>query len=124
TSASVCWPRDLLPTNFPSARVLTYGYDTHVRHRLGPVLNSTTVYDISGDFLVVLEACRRSEPSRPLLFVAHSLGGIVVKEMLRRAKNCQSRQPHLHQICGATVGIMFFGTPHGGADPRGLLLSV
>ncbi|KAK3331734.1 hypothetical protein B0T19DRAFT_413885 [Cercophora scortea] len=124
TSASVCWPRDLLPTTFPSARVLTYGYDTHIRHRLGPVLNSTTVYDIAGDFLVALEAQRRSEPSRPLLFVAHSLGGIVVKEMLRRAKNCQSRQPHLHQICGATVGIMFFGTPHGGADPRGLLLSV
>jgi hypothetical protein len=44
---AVYWPRDLLPATVPHARVLTYGYNTHVRHRLGPALNRNTVYDIA-----------------------------------------------------------------------------
>ena len=30
-------------------------------------------------------------------------------------------QSHLRSIYESTSGIVFFGTPHGGADPRGLL---
>jgi hypothetical protein len=121
SSATICWPRDLLPVTIPHARVLTYGYDTNLRHILGSPLNKTTVYDIAWDFLITLEAERRPEPSRPLLFVAHSLGGIVVKELLRQASGCQSRQPHLYDVFNSTIGIVFFGTPHCGADPRGVL---
>lgn len=75
----VYWPRDLVPLTIPNARVLTYGYDTHIRHRFGSQINKSTVYDIAWDFLVSLEAARRYEPMRPLLFIAHSLGGIVVE---------------------------------------------
>ncbi|RYP89313.1 hypothetical protein DL769_000068 [Monosporascus sp. CRB-8-3] len=121
SSTPVYWPRDLLPKTIPYARVLTHGYDTHLRHVLGSPLNRATVYDIAWDFLVALEAERRQEPSRPILFVAHSLGGIIVKEMLRRANGCQSYQRHLHNVFNSTIGIVFFGTPHGGADPRGFL---
>ncbi|KAK3345869.1 hypothetical protein B0T25DRAFT_583166 [Lasiosphaeria hispida] len=32
--------------------------------------------------------------------------------------------PHLYNIFGSTAGIVFFGTPHGGADPRGFLQHV
>ncbi|KAI9778856.1 MAG: hypothetical protein M1839_007819 [Geoglossum umbratile] len=117
---AVYWPRDLLPATVPSARVLTYGYDTHIRHKLGPPLNKSTVYDIAWDFLVALEAERRAEPLRPALFVVHSLGGIVVKEMLRRSSSCHRGQTHFQHIFSSTMGIVFFGTPHGGADPRGI----
>jgi hypothetical protein len=86
--APVYWPRDLIPETVPNARVLTYGYDTHIRHWCGPPLSKNTVYDISWDFLVALEAERRLDPLRPILFVAHSLGGIVVKEMVRRSNSC------------------------------------
>lgn len=119
-SRLVYWPKDLLPATVPGARILTYGYDTHLRHVFGPPLNKTTVYDIAWDFLVALEANRRLHSSRPILFVAHSLGGIVVKETLRRSNGCRSGQSHLHTVFESTIGIVFFGTPHGGADPRGL----
>ena len=78
----------------------------------------TTVYDIAWDFLVALEAERRAEPSRPVIFVVHSLGGIVVKEVLRRSSECHQSQTHLRDIYVSTIGVMFFGTPHRGADPR------
>ncbi|PMD33669.1 hypothetical protein L207DRAFT_438320, partial [Hyaloscypha variabilis F] len=124
TSRTVYWPRELIQETIPNARVLTFGYDTHVRHVLGPPVSRSTVYDIAWDFLVALEAERRHESSRPILFIAHSLGGIVVKEMLRRSSSCHLSQPQLQEVFESTIGIMFFGTPHGGADPRGFLQHV
>jgi hypothetical protein len=87
-------------------------------------VNRNTVYDIAWDFLVALEAERRAEASRPVLFIVHSLGGIVVKEMLRRSSSCHLGQAHLRGIFESTIGIIFFGTPHAGADPRGFLLRI
>lgn len=115
------WPRDLVPSTLPHARVLTYGYDTRIRHKAGPDINKDTLCDIAWNLLVSLEGSRRHGPSRPILFIVHSLGGIVVKEMLRRAKACQLGQAHLRNVFQSTVGIIFFGTPHAGADPRGFL---
>jgi hypothetical protein len=102
----------------PNARVLTYGYDANIRHRFDAPISKSTVYDIGMDLLVSLEAERRSEPSRPLIFVAHSLGGIVVKEAIRRSHGFQMHQNHLHGIYESTIGVIFFGTPHSGADTR------
>ncbi|KAK3380832.1 hypothetical protein B0H63DRAFT_397379 [Podospora didyma] len=116
----VFWPYDLLRHDLPNARILTYGYDTHIKHMFLGEQSNSSVYDVAWNFLVALEAERRSNPSRPVIFVAHSLGGIVVKEMLRRSSGCQLYQPHLHDIFLSTRGIVFFGIPHGGADPRGM----
>lgn len=116
---AVYWPRDLVPVTIPNARILTYGYDTHIRHVFGPPVSKNTVYDIAWDFLVSLEAERRLDPSRPVLLIAHSLGGIVIKEMLRRSSGCCPGQTHFRSIFESTIGIIFFGTPHGGADPLG-----
>jgi hypothetical protein len=118
----VFWPRDLVKHTVPNARVLTYGYDTHIKHYLGPSVNKCTVYEIASDFLVALEASRRQNPSRPILFVGHSLGGIVIKEALRQSKHAS--QSTLRNVFKSTIGIIFFGTPHSGADPRNFLCSV
>jgi hypothetical protein len=72
-----------------------------------------------------LEAKRRSprERQRPLIFVAHSLGGLVVKEMLKRSNDSGSTPGHryLHDVFLSTTALLFFGTPHRGADPRAFL---
>ena len=115
------WPRDLVPLVIPTARVLTYGYDTHIRHKLGPREHEHTIYDIAWDFLIALEAERRGKSSRPIYFIVHSLGGIVVKEMLRRSSDTYQDQTYLRSIFNSTIGVMFFGTPHNGADPRGMI---
>lgn len=119
-SELVYWPKHLLPETLPSARVFAYGYDSRVRHALDAPVSKNTVYDIASDFLRTLEAERRSQPSQPLIFIAHSLGGIVVKELLRQSYGHQAHHSHLHRIYKATAAVLFFGTPHGGADPRGL----
>ncbi|OBT53555.1 hypothetical protein VE04_06749 [Pseudogymnoascus sp. 24MN13] len=122
------WPRDLLPHTVKKARVLTFGYDTTVYHRLGQTRNRNTIYDFAWEFLNCLSDARQSDGQsrRPLLFVAHSLGGIITKEALRQAnlKSAHESCAHLRDIFLSTSGIIFFGTPHRGADPRGFLQHV
>ncbi|EJT73826.1 hypothetical protein GGTG_07681 [Gaeumannomyces tritici R3-111a-1] len=119
----VYWPKDLVPTTVPDSRIFTYGYDTNIRHWAKGPISSKTVYDHGWDLLCSLEEARRGagEGCRPILFVAHSLGGIVVKEALRRSRRAAMIKPHIHAIFEATLGLIFFGTPHRGANPRRFL---
>ncbi|KAK0613411.1 hypothetical protein B0T14DRAFT_278758 [Immersiella caudata] len=117
----VYWPHDLLPLALPHARVLIFGYDSRVRHRLASDIDKSTVCNFAWDLLLALEGCRRKDSSRSLLFAAHSLGGIVVKEMLRGSKLCQQGQAYLRCVFNATAEVMFFGTPNAGADSRATL---
>ncbi|WP_139792975.1 alpha/beta fold hydrolase [Pseudophaeobacter leonis] len=50
---------------------------------------------------------------RPTIFVCHSLGGIVAKEVLRRSE--QSKFKRLKQISKNTVALSFLATPHKGS---------
>ncbi|EJT73036.1 hypothetical protein GGTG_09887 [Gaeumannomyces tritici R3-111a-1] len=118
----VYWPQELLSETAPSARIATFGYDTNIKHRFHGQISQNSVYDISRDLLVSLTSVRTSSSAddRPLIFVAHSLGGIVVKELLRQSRGYTTHQRHLHSVFLSTRGVIFFGTPHGGSDPRGV----
>jgi hypothetical protein len=48
------------------------------------------------------------------MFVAHSLGGIVVEDALLCSKN--SGESHIQRLLECTVGIEFLGTPHCGSN--------
>ncbi|KAK9769984.1 putative NACHT domain-containing protein [Seiridium cardinale] len=71
------------------------------QHIFGGQKSHSTVYDIAWDFLIALEAQRRTDPLRPIIFIAHSLGGIVIKEMLRRSNGCQDSRAFLQSIAKA-----------------------
>jgi DUF1365 family protein len=49
------------------------------------------------------------------------LGGIVTKDLLLRSSQCTQGQSRLRTVFESTIGLMFFGTPHDGSDPRGIL---
>ncbi len=51
---------------------------------------------------------------RPLAFVTHSLGGLLVKQLLRTAVELQ--KPDWKAIATNTKGILFLATPHTGAS--------
>jgi hypothetical protein len=75
----VFWPVDLLPVECKEARILTWVYDTTVTKGYAGAVNKSNIFAHAKDLLFALN--RDHTPNRPLVFVAHSLGGILVKEV-------------------------------------------
>ncbi|PVH84639.1 hypothetical protein DL98DRAFT_512067 [Cadophora sp. DSE1049] len=117
--ASGClWLRDLLPQQeaLKGARIMTFGYDA--RAFLRPFEKSTTgrTFTFAEALLFDLSNARIDQEqarSRPLVFVGHSLGGNVIKSALVGANNQQNLYG---DILKSTQCLIFFGTPHQGAD--------
>jgi protein SERAC1 len=112
------WPRDLLPTSLPTARIFTWGYDVDIANLFGRT-SQESIYEHANVLLSDLADSRTSpeEKVRPIIFLAHSLGGIVVKDALCRSSRAKS---HLNAIFPATLGIIFLGTPHRGSETASL----
>jgi hypothetical protein len=51
---------------------------------------------------------------RPICFVAHSMGGLLVKQMLM---SVHAFAVEYAPILASTRGVVFIATPHSGADP-------
>jgi hypothetical protein len=110
---SAPWPQTLLPPKLNTARILTYGYDAYVL-RIS-VASANRLSDHARNLLAKLTTNRELHhaSARPLIFVAHSLGGLVCKEAILLSKD--NPEPHLRGIFGCTKGVVFMGTPHKGA---------
>lgn len=54
------------------------------------------------------------EVGRPIIFVVHSLGGLVVQDALLISNNPNDNAQR--DILVSTRGVAFLGTPHAGAD--------
>ncbi|KAH8791014.1 hypothetical protein F5882DRAFT_427606 [Hyaloscypha sp. PMI_1271] len=105
------WIRDALPKFFPFARPILYGYDT----QLCNAYSFQSVRDIALTLVNHLRVVVNSSPTkRALVFIAHSLGGIVLKEALV----CLSCSPNTRdsELLEAISGAIFFGVPNYGMD--------
>ncbi len=107
------WPELLLPTRLPNARILTWGYDAYLMRVSRASENCLT--DHATNLLTDLTNDRSAKQasSRGLIFVAHSLGGLVCKEAILMSRN--NPESHLKCIFQHTKAIAFMGTPHKGS---------
>ncbi|KAB5515683.1 Alpha/Beta hydrolase protein, partial [Coniochaeta sp. 2T2.1] len=107
------WPKTLLPLRLPRARLLTYGYDAYVVRKSAASANR--LVDRAANLLTDLtnERASHNASSRRLVFVAHSLGGLVCKEAILLSRN--NPDTHLRGLFDYIVGIAFMGTPHRGS---------
>jgi hypothetical protein len=117
--STVYWPADLLPLDEPNLRILTYGYDSHVTKWFGGAANQMNLSQHGTAFLNSLEAQRRGCHGRPLILVAHSLGGLVVKDALIKSRAAGGNWDHLRDIYQSLASVIFFGTPHRGSPGAG-----
>ena len=103
------WLRDMLPAEVPSARIMTFGYESAVAFS-----NSVSgIRDKALDLLNRLSAKRNDDTHRrPIVFICHSLGGIIVKRALILA---HERSSEFHDILTHTKAIAFLAVPHKGS---------
>ncbi|ETS74270.1 hypothetical protein PFICI_14136 [Pestalotiopsis fici W106-1] len=117
-SKTFMWIRDALPKSLPSIRPIIYGYDT-------TLVNSNSfqsILDLALNLLSLLKANGWNSPtSKPLVFLAHSLGGIVLKQALVSLANHMRRDDLLRK---AIRGAIFFGVPNLGMEQSHLMAMV
>ena len=100
------WLRDELPKAIPNARIFLYQYDS------SPAFGTSKDRFVhqANDLLERVHVKRTTCPTRPLILMGHSLGGILIKQALVNAHNNTRYKP----LKDATTGLVFFGTPHAG----------
>jgi protein SERAC1 len=116
----VFWPTDLLPSALEGqhCRLLTYGYDAQVT-AFSDGASKDKIHNHAEHLASRLVANRSLKRAldRPIIFVCHSLGGLVVKRCLIHSKNVRHANiERQRSIFVSTYGILFLGTPHNGSD--------
>jgi hypothetical protein len=100
--------------NVPDIAVFSLGYEASPSGWLGSTM---PISDRATQLLALLEA--KQLLGTPMVFVVHSLGGLVVKEMLRIAETYQNKA--WENVARQTLGIVFLATPHSGSSIAGYL---
>lgn len=132
------WTKDLLPEHVKDQygyrrkiRVLTYGYSSrlfagsprglYTQPLEGRLLRylPQALYLHSDSLLEQLADLRAGRAEkRQVIFIAHSLGGFLVKSALVHASAAiGERDVRLKSIELLTIGVLFFGTPHRDSPP-------
>ncbi|KAF2965152.1 hypothetical protein GQX73_g8411 [Xylaria multiplex] len=99
---SVAWPRDFLNTDIPNARILAYQYKA---------ANNGNYKQDAIDLCKQLKERRGRDIARPIVLVAHSLGGILAAQVMVGEDSIISKH---------VQGLAFFGTPFQGNKTPGL----
>jgi hypothetical protein len=109
------WPKDLLATQMKNARVYTWGYEADVAKAFD-FASQSSIYEHAKQLLSDLadEEDKAPNPNRRIVFVTHSLGGLIVKDALTTSS--VSKLAHLKRVQQDVVGVCFLGTPHRGSS--------
>ncbi|KAI0556124.1 Alpha/Beta hydrolase protein [Xylaria curta] len=122
----VCWlhNQEFLPKYIKNARVLVWGYNSSFASLTGAEPSGNRIHHHAQTLVAELCADRKMT-EKPIIFLCHSLGGLVVKRALSYSHSRSSDKiAHLHTIFTCTYGILFFGTPHHGSSKASLLLTL
>ncbi|OHE90838.1 hypothetical protein CORC01_13860 [Colletotrichum orchidophilum] len=115
------WLRDSLPFHLREAarqplmaRVMTWGYNS----TLAGSENMQNIEDLATQLRTSLLPLA-SPPTRPIILIAHSMGGLVVKQALVDMSKSDNELDS--RIVRAVYGIAFFGVPHLGMEIGSLI---
>lgn len=111
------WPLKFLPleSDLCRARILTFGYNADFQKPGGV---NTSVLDFAKELLFDLKYARDEDDQElemekvPLIFVVHSMGGLIVKETYIQGQH----DPKYEAIIRAISAIIFLSTPHRGTN--------
>ena len=113
SDGTTVWLRDFGPSDIPKARWITYGYDSAI----AASDSHQGVRELAHTFLDGLASFRRRTRTegRPLCFVCHCLGGVVLKEALvMSSKVSEAKHIDLRRIEMCTYGLLLMGVPNLG----------
>ncbi|KAK7533197.1 uncharacterized protein J3D65DRAFT_73440 [Phyllosticta citribraziliensis] len=99
---------EMLPAIVPNARIMRYGYPSAW---FGSEMVSARVLDIASSLLRALQFKRQECSDRPIIFIAHCFGGVVLMRALSLSSHLKDDR---RKVFESTMGIAFFSTPFRG----------
>ena len=107
------WLRDILPNqfHFRSSRVMTYGYNSTLIDKREM---QSRFSDFADNLLILLGDNRSTaeERARPLLFICHSMGGLVARLAVVRFNKYRHKYPG---VGIGPCGFLLLSTPNAGS---------
>lgn len=110
TGDAAFWPK-WLAADVPGLAVYSVGYETPVSRWRGTAMHLPDRAKNVLEQLLVYEDLAKG----PLIFIGHSLGGLVIKQMLRIAESEGKYRKEAADLIGRVGKIAFLATPHTGA---------
>ncbi|MFN0130725.1 MAG: esterase/lipase family protein [Verrucomicrobiales bacterium] len=98
------WP-EALAAELSGCHVWTFGYDAGITQLGSPGMR---IGQRAGSLAIQMK--NRGLGSRPVIFVTHSMGGLVIKSLI-----CDRPEGECAELIGNIRGIVFCGTPHSGS---------
>jgi len=106
------WPRWLADEpDLATLGVYTLQYEADASELTG---SSMSLVNHGENILTVLK-CEAALLRAPIAFICHSLGGLVLKQVLRAANEEADRDPCARRLLDQVAQIIFIATPHRGA---------
>ncbi|KFO32828.1 Protein SERAC1 [Fukomys damarensis] len=107
---TTCWPKTWLARDCPALRIISVEYDTSLSDwRARCPMERKSIAFRSNELLRKLRAAGVGD--RPIIWISHSMGGLLVKKMLLEA----SKKPEMSTVIKNTRGIIFYSVPHHGS---------
>ncbi|XP_037597831.1 protein SERAC1 isoform X2 [Cebus imitator] len=107
---TTCWPKTWLAKDCPALRIISVEYDTSLSDwRARCPMERRSIAFRSNELLRKLRAAGVGD--RPVVWISHSMGGLLVKKMLLEA----SKKPEMSTVINNTRGIIFYSVPHHGS---------
>jgi hypothetical protein len=109
-----CWPMTWLKEDLPQARIWSLSYDS-------VAWRTSTIGNVDGyawgETLVqeMVENAHIGQDKHPVVFACHSLGGLIVKEIVIIAHNTFRMNEKYVNFLRNIRGYLFYSTPHDGS---------
>ncbi|GAB7336610.1 hypothetical protein MBLNU13_g10308t1 [Cladosporium sp. NU13] len=104
---------------YKKALEVLFGYDSSIAHIRQPS-SQNSIFGHAENLLNALKNERWAADARkrPIIFIGHSLGGLVIKQALIRSSEYfhNGQDAKLGAIGQQTLGVVFLATPHRGSD--------
>ncbi|KAG0632485.1 hypothetical protein M758_1G331900 [Ceratodon purpureus] len=119
-----CWPMKFLRADFPNARILSVCYDSSAS-----MTSDTGRLDLyaAAETLasqLVENPGNVGQNSCPVVFVCHSLGGLVAKKIVLHASEQHRYDPKFKNFLQNIRGFHYYSTPHLGSHLADLALAL
>jgi hypothetical protein len=107
------WPA-WLSRDIPGLTAWTLAYDAPPTRWFNRAKAGMALQDRAGNVLEYLLG-QPELKGRPLVFICHSLGGLVVKQVIRAADGRRTYNPEAAAFLDSVKGVVFIATPHTGS---------